>query len=253
MPAISRSMTWPLEIKKKVSKAKWIFSDGFAAFQRSGTIDIERAVADDPIVENVALHNSISRNSGTVSGGGRLFSQSEWSLRPGFDTLDIYARIQPEWPERLLDLFHLLARDGFGADASTGRGEFEVIGGFEPADELDGIEPAASAFVVLSTFQPGRHDPTDGMWEAFTKYGKLGTGYGLENVFKRPTIMLKPGAVFRGVSRPFVGRAIQADELLAPDVVGTLEAQGVRPAQLAFGLAVPAVLASTEFGPELAY
>ncbi|MGO9597043.1 MAG: hypothetical protein ACLP7Q_03385 [Isosphaeraceae bacterium] len=103
---------------------------------------------------------------------------------------------------------HELATDGFGADRSAGKGQFHVEGEPEPADFLDRVE-VPNGLLVLSTFQPDAGDPTDGAWDAFTKYGKLGPEFGLENVFKRPLVLRKPGACFLlPKARPWLGRAV---------------------------------------------
>ena len=91
----------------------------------------------------------------------------------------------------LLRLLQELAGWGFGADRSAGKGQFRLEGQLEPANALDGPADAGGC-VVLSTFQPAADDPTDGAWDAFTKYGKLGPDFGLENVFKCPMILLRP-------------------------------------------------------------
>ncbi|MCS7046178.1 MAG: hypothetical protein NZO58_07470, partial [Gemmataceae bacterium] len=124
-------------------------------------------------------------------------------------------------------------------DRSAGKGQFRLEGDIEPFPGLD--EPAdADGSVALSTFQPTDGNPTDGAWEAFTKYGKLGPDFGLENVFKRPIIVLRPGASFRTpVPRGWLGRAIPMDELLAQDVVGKLRNLDVQVIHWAFGLCVP--------------
>jgi hypothetical protein len=103
--------------------------------------------------------------------------------------------------------------------------------------------------VVLSTFQPAATDPTDGAWEAFTKYGKLGPDFGLENVFKRPMILFRPGACFRSLpARGWMGRAIPMKELLAEDIVGHLNGRGAAVVHWAFGLCVPLIWPQGEFG-----
>src|SRR5262249_24063599 len=128
---------------------------------------------------------------------------------------------------------------GFGGDRSAGKGQFRLGTNLEPAEELD--EPGeADGCVVLSTFQPASGDPTDGAWDAFTKYGKLGPDFGRENVFKRPLILFRPGACFRRPApQGWLGRAIPMGELLAPDVVAQLDGRGATVIHWAFGLCVP--------------
>jgi CRISPR-associated protein Csm4 len=80
-----------------------------------------------------------------------------------------------------------------------------------------------NAVIVLSTFQPGPDDPTRGAWQAFAKYGKLGPDFGLDNVFKRPMILFRPGACFFVESpRTFLGRAIGMPEILSKEIETSL-------------------------------
>ena len=115
--------------------------------------------------------------------------------------MTVYARVEAGFAELFWRLVQELAHWGFGSDRSAGKGQFRLDSQLEPANDLDA--PAeADGCVVLSTFQPAATDPTDGAWEAFTKYGKLGPDFGLENVFKRPMIVFRPGACFRGQLGP---------------------------------------------------
>jgi CRISPR/Cas system CSM-associated protein Csm4 (group 5 of RAMP superfamily) len=147
--------------------------------------------------------------------------------------------VEPEFVEPFWRLVQELAHWGFGSDRSAGKGQFRLGSPLESAHELDA--PAhADGCVVLSTFQPAAGDPTDGAWEAFTKYGKLGPDFGLENVFKRPMIVFRPGACFRGrAARGWMGRAIPMHELLAEDVAGRLESKTVSVVHWAFGVCLP--------------
>ena len=106
----------------------------------------------------------------------------------------MYVRVQDELKTRFWQWVEELASWGFGADRSAGKGQFRLNSALEPVPNLDKIS-GANGSVVLSTFQPTSGDPTDGAWELFTKYGKLGPDYGLENVFKRLLILLRPEPV----------------------------------------------------------
>ena len=81
----------------------------------------------------------------------------------------------------------------------------------------------------------------EGFWRAFVKYGKLAPELHSHAVFKRPQVMLEPGACFRtGDSpKPFYGGPIGPDRLLSKDARESLAAAGVHPVQAAFALAVP--------------
>jgi hypothetical protein len=142
-------------------------------------------------------------------------------------------------------LLEALAQIGFGADTSTGRGAFDFPSGtaeLEPVDWLDPAPVEADGMITLSTFQPGPTDPVHGLWESFTKFGKLGPGFGLTDVRKNPLLLFRPGACFAGPPRPFLGRAVPMDELLPAAVATALDARGIRVVHPAFALAVPAVL-----------
>ena len=75
------------------------------------------------------------------------------------------------------------------------------------------------------------------------KYGKLAPELHARAVFKRPQVMLEPGACFRtgDAPKPFYGRPIGPDRLLSKDARESLAAAGVHPVQAAFALAIPIV------------
>jgi CRISPR-associated protein Csm4 len=135
-----------------------------------------------------------------------------------------------------------LTATGFGADTSAGLGQFELLREPEAVAWLDEPPTTTNGCMMLSTFQPAVNDPTDGLWESFVKYGKLGPDFGLKNeqIYKRPLLMLRPGACFATSSLPpFLGRAIPMDELLPEGVALIIRAQKRQAVHFAFGLAVP--------------
>ena len=83
----------------------------------------------------------------------------------------------------------------------------------------------------------------EGFWRVFVKYGKLAPELHAHAVFKRPQVMLEPGACFHtgDAPRPFYGGPIGPDRLLSNDARESLAAADVRPVQAAFALAVPIV------------
>ncbi len=97
---------------------------------------------------------------------------------------------------RLLEIFDFIARSGFGADKSSGRGYFtyELIDGWSlPKSDNP------NAFVSLSNYYPCDGDFQEGFYNTLTKFGKLG-GHWASGVaggpFKRPVFLLTPGSVF---------------------------------------------------------
>jgi CRISPR-associated protein Csm4 len=240
IPMTVRLQPWPAEERKPVKRARWLTPDAFRHAQRGELLAASEFVSEPGFHSFVQLRNTIGRTSNTTSDGGGLFGDRLYAVN-GNTELSVYVRVADGFADRLLSLFRELEQTGFGSDNSIGKGQFELVSELQPQPELDSV-PNANGVVVLSSFQPGPTDPTEGYWESFTKYGKLGSHFGIENVFKRPMIMLRPGACFRMPSpRAWIGRAIAMDALLALDTAATLSGQGCSVFQLAFGLTMPFV------------
>lgn len=239
LPVAVRTLDVPPDLRKPLKRARWLLPESFRQLQTGAVPGTGEMLRDAGTLEYTQLRNTIGRASNTTSNGGGLFPTEESVLKKGIRHLTVYARIAPE----SLVLFERLLREltqwGFGSDRSAGKGQFRLGGEIELAPELD--EPAdTDSCVSLSTFQPASGDPMDGAWEAFTKYGKLGPDFGLENVFKKPIIVLRPGASFRtAIPHAWLGHAIRMDDLLAQDVVGHLRGIGADVIHWAFGLCVP--------------
>jgi CRISPR-associated protein Csm4 len=240
VPAAVRLLDSPAEQRKTVNRAKWLSQESFRRIQRGELPTLAHLIHDSGIHEYTQLRNTIGRSSNTTTNdGGGLFPTQESVLDKEVKCLTVYARVESAFVKLFWRLVQELERWGFGSDRSAGKGQFRLGSQLELIDELD--TPAdADGCVVLSTFQPAAIDPTDGAWEALTKYGKLGPDFGLENVFKRPMIVLRPGACFRGqAARGWMGRAIPMHELLAENVVDHLNGRGASVIHWAFGLCLP--------------
>lgn len=244
VPAAVRLAPWAPEDRKSVKRARWIEDSAFVRLQRGERLQIADLLPHRGIHEYTQLRNTIARMSNNTAIGGGLYPTAERVLgtdgwnRP-FEHFTIYLRARRQSLDLLRQLLTELAAWGFGADCSAGKGQFRLGSGLDTFDEFDRVDRPTGS-IVLSTFQPGSNDPTQGVWGSFTKYGKLGPDFGLENVFKRPLIMMRPGACVRpSVPQGWVGRAIPMRELLTPDVISELERRHVNVVHWAFGLAVP--------------
>lgn len=254
VPIAIRLYDWPAEDRKTVKRAAWLRSDAFVRVCRGNAAEVADLLTESPIVEGDQTRNTISRVTDSTGEAGGLFTLTEYRLDPtgdrltGRDEMSIYVRTEPQASDLLLDLFAELATVGFGADASVGKGAFDFPAGaphLEPVDLGHGNGPAeARSVIVLSTFQPGEGDPTEGYWESFVKFGKLGAGLGTDLYEKRPMVLFRPGACF-SVAEPtpaYVGRAIPMDEFLEPEAIRVFRERGVELIHPAFGLAIPANL-----------
>lgn len=244
LPLAVRLHPWPAEARKLVKQARWITTAAFQRLQAGGPLRLDDLTVAQPLLSGMQLRNRIGRASSTMGGGG-LFPTEATVLADPAATLRIYVRLTDGYEERFMRWLEAISATGFGADASVGHGQFALVSGLESADGLDHVVDA-DGVTILSTFQPGALDPADGCWETFTKYGKLGPDFGLENVFKRPLVLLRPGACFcvRPVPR-FLGRTIPMGELLPVAVCQTLRNLGADLIHFAFGLALPMVLGTS--------
>lgn len=256
IPMTVRLFDWPSDRMKKVRDAAWIGEKGFCAAQGGNRPAFVDLISNDDVIRSFGqMRNTLSRATDTTSDvgegpdeddAGGLFQLGEFALDVttqclnGADYLSVYAAVEDEFLPTLTKLFRELSETGFGSDASVGRGQFEVVGEPEDASWLNQSEVQCDGLLTLSTFQPGKDDPTEGFWDSFVKYGMLGADFGLENVFKRPLLMLRPGACFLSEQeRKFLGRAIPMVELLSNDTIKILNGAGADVAHLAFGLTVP--------------
>lgn len=244
IPVTLRLLDWDDVQRKKIKRARWLSPTDFERVRAGERIFADSCLPDDAVVRRDRWQNTINRQTGTT-GENSLFSETEVFRNTTNATdpkyLSLYVRIEDGFEDRFMELLSSLAREGFGADVSTGYGAFRLAGPPEPLPRWY-EQPDANGLIVLSTFQPAPNDPTDGYWEAFVKYGKLGPGFGVVNVFKRPIVLLRAGASFRSESkREFLGRALPAVEFLEPETMRQLRIQGLDPIHIAYGLAVPCV------------
>ncbi len=239
---------WAPEDRKKVKKRRWLSESEFGAMQagRKPALGDGGSAEPSPIRDGARMRNSVSRATGSANEVGGLFEVTYSHLADPRDGLTLYARAADAGSlDILTQALEMLGRVGYGARASTGHGGFELDGAPMPCPELDDVS-GADGFVSLSTFQPAANDPTDGYWRSFVKYGKLAPEFHRGDdraTFKRPQVMLEAGACFRseGAPKPFYGGAISAERLLSDSDRAALDAQGARPVQAAFALAVPMV------------
>lgn len=245
LPIAARLAPMPQDQVKTVKRAKWAARADFVSLIAG---DIQR-VPWDRFLPDMAVfftdtrrHNTLARDSDASLEEGGLFSRPDTHLAAGVDHLTLYFRtVNEQGTDLLLDLLQELALTGFGADTTTGRGQFDVLGEPDPVPELDAPPSTANAVVCLSTFQPAPSDPVDGLWEVFPKFAKLGPDLGLTDVRKKTLMMFRPGACFRADSgRPFLGRALPMDLILPEAPAANLRARGLRVIHPAFGLTVPA-------------
>jgi len=214
--------------RRKVKEVRWLSPGEFRLALAGEKFELDEPARREPYKPLGILHARVSRTSGTTGEEGSLYELS--GLVPRDGKISIYARVADGFEGLLSKLFDLLSRSGFGKKKSSGAGAFSVEGTIEPFDDF-GYPEGANAWVNLSNYVPRSDDPTEGYYRVFVKYGKLGEEYALAgNPFKRPLIMIEPGAVFRSDNpRQWYGRLVEGVAPAYPEVV-----------QSGFAFAVPA-------------
>lgn len=240
LPELVRTLPWPIGHRKKVGKSIYLHYTAFQKFLNGAPLSINDLTLLDPVRSTLRTRNTLSRVTDTTGEPGALFTLREHVLDESQDFLSLYVRLHPNEKSFVLKLFQHLQETGFGADATAGNGEFDIIDEFEPIPWLDRDKGQSKHFTVLSTFQPNSTDPVEGLWQPFVKYGKLGPDFGLDNVFKRPLVMFRPGACFQGTgpTPSWVGRVILMDELLSPDTISHLRSRDIEICHIATGLTI---------------
>jgi len=190
---------------KKIKGIEYVALDQFRNYQRGKLFELREN--DDQIISAVTLHNQINRLTNTTGEEGSLFEIEERFVKGG--KFNVYARIRDGFEKDVNRLFELFAAGGFGRKKSSGKGAFKLLD-IKEVDYLDRPEKS-EGYLSLSHFVPAQSDPTEGIYRVMVKYGKMGEEKSLGgNPFKKPLLMIRPGAVFRTDNfRPYYGRMVE--------------------------------------------
>lgn len=168
--------------------------------------------------EYLQFHNTINRTTQTTGLGqfapftSLQFAYSETTL------LDLYIVLDEERfsTAQLLQVLQDIGQFGFGRDASTGMGKFEVIAEKETIlQEISFKNKKANAYLTLANAAPQRLDldKNQSFYQVTTRFGRHGGSLALAtNPFKKPIILAKAGAVFRPLNwqeRLFLGNGLK--------------------------------------------
>lgn len=190
----------------------------FEIVRKSVTADLQKDARKKGIKSFMAdysqPHNAINRLTGTTGEGGFApftvnqivyFPQTELSVFVG-----ISDRITVKQME---DALIRIGKNGFGKDASTGLGKFEVC---DP-DEIDLKSFGSSkpnACYTLAPCVPERDFFLRNFFSPFTRFGRHGDILAKsKNPFKNPVIMADEGAIFIPKEKdvfikPYIGTAV---------------------------------------------
>lgn len=147
--------------------------------------------------EVVELHNIIDRNTGrTLAEGGLFTTENTWyPVEKQQATLDVYARVQPDFLNELDDLMERLEMVGYGRDASVGKGHLMIHRDACDVSFLDDC-PCSNYWLNLSTYSSRNSKDLNGYYRVTTKFGKVWSGFGEIRPFKHPLLVFEAGSVF---------------------------------------------------------
>lgn len=164
----------------------------------------------------ICAGNSIDRSTGTVSEeSGELFERDKlWY--PAGKGLHLYVEVNDDGLEEQVEWFLLdfLTVTGFGKDKSVGMGWFAIERDKDFDPESLQVKNANARLALSMTSFEGMAGYRS-FYRLTTKFGRLGgdfalwgPGGGPPKPFKKPVLMLEPGAVF------FTNEALNTKELL---------------------------------------
>ncbi len=176
------------------------------------------------MLQTVHSHNTIHRlRQTTGTGEFAPFSLDAFSYAPGTE-LVVFVLLDENVTDidRVFSGLQRIGDSGFGRDASTGYGRFDVADPEEaPVPRLKG----ANACYTLSPCVP-QENSFDFCWfKPFVRFGKHGDGMAKSpNPFKNPIIMADEGAVLRTrdpkvFDQPYLGVCIQGLSKSVPDTI----------------------------------
>lgn len=177
--------------------------------------DVLSKEESDQTREKTIMRTAVSRISGSAL-ETKLFDHSEFFYKRR-TKLDIWIRFFHSEYE-VEKWFRYLQSYGYGANVSTGSGQFRI----DSFSDVDGQLPESSspnAFMAISNFTPRETDPVTGYYNYIVKRGKLGglwsvvnpDGRSKANVWKSPLVMFTPGSVFKldREIQSFYGRMVE--------------------------------------------
>ncbi|MFC0322774.1 RAMP superfamily CRISPR-associated protein [Gallibacterium melopsittaci] len=174
----------------------------------------------------IQFHNTIDRQTQTTGTGQFApFTTSQVMFKPDslFDLYFVLDEVRLSYPEAL-QLFEYIGQFGFGRDASTGMGKFEVQNK-ECIQAVDFSRESANAYLTLANSAP-QHlglDKTHSFYQITTRFGRHGGEFALHSSpFKKPIILAKTGAIFTPTQwqeRLFLGNGLTQVSSQQPNAV----------------------------------
>lgn len=178
----------------------------------------------------VQHHNTINRMTGTT--GEDMFAPYSVKQKVYCPEMELVIFIGIDEkrlkPEQVQEALTRIGQTGFGKDASTGLGRFEISA--DPVEiDLNTLgSEIPNACYTLSPCVPEKGVFTESFFTPFVRFGRHGDRLGVsKNPFKTPVIMADEGAVFvvnkesapKIFDKPYIGTAVAGISKSMPETV----------------------------------
>jgi CRISPR-associated protein Csm4 len=215
-----------LDSRKKLEGKKWLICrqpDGLRELRKCSFINDDELAALSGLKDGLKVltqaelsHNSINRLTGTTTGEGFApFTQDSLVYAPA-SRLVIFVAIDEQIisADALKTGLERIGSFGFGRDASTGMGRFDLLD-CQPVD-LKRLGPDnANALYTLAPSVPDAALYRDALFTPFTRFGRHGDRLAVSGrPFKNPVIMADEGALLfphdmsSALAKPYLGTAV---------------------------------------------
>jgi len=171
---------------KKDKKIKYVSVSNYLITTESIRDDRKRQT---PFKNVQVMHNTIDRASNAVQEGGLYSTEEIWSE---VEDWDFYILSSFE-PARIKTLVGWAFENGYGADASTGKGKIDKIGDPVP------VQPPkkGNTYMALGPFVDSKDGIANIRAGIFVRSGKLGGAFAASlSPYKKPVVLYDEGAVF---------------------------------------------------------
>jgi len=188
--------------------------------------DIKGVASKNFITTFSQSHNKINRLTSTTSAKGFApFAVDQWVFYPETE-LAIFVGIDDAFMnvQQVKEGLERIGKCGFGKDASTGLGRFELIKESE-IDLTNMGSDAPNACYTLAPCVPERDTFSEMFFTPFTRFGRHGDIFAKSpNPFKNPVIMADEGGLFKPkdteiFNKPYMGSAVTSISKAEPRAV----------------------------------
>ena len=178
------------EIKKN-KKIKYMNASEYFEGTETPPAAMEDILKGTPVMHNtLTMHNTIDRSINTVLEGGLYSTEEKW---PGILHGSTYTNIDWDFyilssfaPECIKELVEWAFENGYGADASTGKGKIVIKSDPIPMKP----KKSGSTYMALGPFVDTKNELKDIRADIFVRSGKLGGSFasGL-SPHKKPVVL----------------------------------------------------------------